>query len=144
MSINRHDRHQLKGWKLSYKWLCRKTSQSQCEPSEGRKGSTYKSSPSRLVMCSLCYRNFGRWASTSEIFHISNYSFDPLRSVIEQHKTHCYGLNKFSSTSARLSRPPKNNFIHLPRRQQVMAWSLISLSDHFKGIFLSLNLLIEF
>ena len=74
--------------------------------------------------------------------YTSNHIIPLLRSVIEQHKTHCYGLNKFSSNSPRLSKPTKNSFIHLPRRQQVMAWSWSVYCIIFRGI-LSLNLLIE-
>ena len=40
------------------------------------------------------------------------------RSVIEHHKTHCLGLNKFSPSSNKI---PKNNFNNLTRRE-VMAW----------------------
>ena len=120
---------------ISQKWFFRKTSQSQCEASEGRKASSYKSSPSRLVMCNLCYRNFGRWSSLFVKYPTSYHSPPCIRSVIEQHKTHCYGLNKFSSNSPRLSRQSKHNFMHLPRRQQVVAWAEQNgVLYHFKGI----------
>jgi len=75
----------------------RKTSQAETETEDPKpEPKKSKTSPSRLVMCSQCYRNFGR-------------------SVIEHHKSHCLGLNKFSPNKI-----PKNNFNNITRRE-VMA-----------------------
>ena len=70
-------------------------------------------------MCNLCYRNFARSLSV-EISVMIILSF--FRSVIDQHKTHCYGISKFGSNSpGKMTKQTKNNFLHLPRRQQVAA-----------------------
>jgi len=95
-TINNNPRY-LRATESSY----RKTSQAETtenQKSDNKKnGCSFKTSQnSRLVMCNLCYRNFGR-------------------SVIEHHKSHCFGLNKFTPSN----KLPKHNFSNFNRREVV-------------------------